>query len=243
MPRSSKPRKPMKAKKTEYKIIIGVPSGSHWAAEFGVSLAVMMSYAAQVKIAPDAASQHILVNNIKGSILPQMRQEMIDYALKQKATHILFVDSDMQFPRDTLHRLLKWQQMIVAANCCTKKFPTTTTARINPENRIGGDPVFSQGKVGIQRVWRVGTGVMLLNLRAFERLERPYFSLKWSGDKADAYVGEDWALCENFENAGIPIFIDHELSEEIGHIGTFNYNLSCVVSEEEEQRVREALAG
>lgn len=233
----------IKPRKRHYKVIIAVPSGAQWASEFGVSLAIMMAYISQTKIAIDAATQHVLINNVKGSILPQMRQQMVDYAIKEKATHMLFVDSDMVFPRDTLHQLMAWNQMVVAANCCTKMMPSSPTARVDPEKKVGGIPVSSMGKTGLKRVWRVGTGVMLINMRAFERIERPFFSLKWGGDIVDQYVGEDWALCQKFEEANVPIFIDHGLSRDIGHMGTFNYNMNCLVSPEEEEKVRKALTG
>jgi hypothetical protein len=237
-------RKVTKLKKKAYHIIIAIPSRNEWDASFGMSLAVLMSYAAQVKLMPDAASQHIVVNNVKGSILPQMRQQMVDHVLEEKASHILFMDSDMVFPRDTLHRLLGWNQLVVAANCCTKMFPTTTTARQKNDRTPGGTAVFSAGKTGLERVWRVGTGIMLIDARAFDKIDRPFFSLKWGGDRgADQYVGEDWALCERFEQVGVPIFIDHGLSQEIGHMGSYNYGHTSVVTEEEEEKVRQALAG
>jgi hypothetical protein len=228
-------------KQRDLKIIVGVPSHQHWAADFGVSLAIMMAYSSQVKLRIDARTQHILLNNVNGSILPAMRQQIVDYALEQKATHLLFLDSDMVFPRDTLLRLLGWSQLVVAANCATKVIPSATTARVEPDKQPGGLPVLSLGKEGLEKVWRVGTGIMLLDMRAFQKLKRPFFTVNWD-EKADSYTGEDWSLCQNFENVGIPIFIDHGLSSQIGHVGAFTYNHTCIVSKDEEERVRQALA-
>ena len=37
------------------------------------------------------------------------------------------------------------------------------------------------------------------------------------------FKGEDWYFCEKLEAAGIPIFVDHEASSFIGHIGNKVY--------------------
>ena len=74
----------------------------------------------------------------------------------------------------------------------------------------------------MQKVWRVGTGVMLIKLSVFDKLEQPWFPVEWNPALND-YTGEDWAFCAALERAGIPIHIDAGLSREIGHVGDFRY--------------------
>ena len=45
------------------------------------------------------------------------------HALAVDATHILWLDSDMRFPADTLGRLLARNRDIVGANYCARRFP------------------------------------------------------------------------------------------------------------------------
>jgi hypothetical protein len=46
--------------------------------------------------------------------------------------------------------------------------------------------------------------------------------------EVDAYQGEDWNMCEALEKAGVPIYVDHDLSKRIGHVGTFKYTHEVV---------------
>ena len=42
------------------------------------------------------------------------------------------------------------------------------------------------------------------------------------------YQGEDWAFCEACEKAGIPIFIDHDVSKLVGHVGNYEYTTAVI---------------
>lgn len=71
---------------------------------------------------------------------------------------------------------------------------------------------------------------MLIDLSIFKDITpwpQPLFSQRWIEEIQD-YSGEDWGFCEWLEEHGIPIFIDHELSNQVGHIGEFEYNHSLV---------------
>ncbi len=224
----------------DYAVVIGVPSTQYWSADFGMSISMLMAYVSERRIAPDARSQRVYLNNVKGSILPKLRQDIANNALQRGATHVLFIDSDMTFPKDTLTKLLSRKQRVIAANCVAKAMPARTTARL-ADGTEGGVPVLSAGRQGIERVWRVGTGVMLVETSVFREIPPPHFIIGWN-DKEQAYVGEDWSFCAKLEEAGIPIFVDHGISNKIEHVGEFRYNHVCVVSEEEAEAVREALA-
>jgi len=130
----------------------------------------------------------------------------------------------MVFPASTLHRLLQWDKAVVACNCPVKTIPSNPTARFAPTvEHPAGVPVYTlPDSVGLQKVWRVGTGVMLIKLSVFERIAQPWFPVEWN-EVLDDYTGEDWAFCAALERAGIPIHIDAGLSREIGHVGDFRY--------------------
>jgi len=227
-------------KKRDLHVVVGVPSGADWSADFGMSLAVMMSYAAQVQLGFDVRTQQVQVVNVKGSILPQLRENVVLTARKLKADYLLFIDSDMVFPRDTLHQLISHNQLVVAANCPTKKIPSTPTARTLSEEVVGGDPVYSTGRAGLQRVWRVGTGVMLIKLSIFNAMPQPWFGIRWDEGREE-YVGEDWAFCDNISKRNVPIFVDHKLSQQIGHVGQLMFQHEHILMPEEVERVRAAV--
>lgn len=204
-------------------ILVVVPSGPHWLAEFGVSLIGLIGYFTNTPVAGTKPSS-LRVVNIKGSVLPNSRLQGLKAAKAIDASHLLFLDSDHTFPATLLHQLLYWKKDVVAVNCVTKCLPALTTARtFNPAN-TQGDPVFSDAeKRGLlDRVWRVGTGVMLLSRKAYLQIPHDAFTMMYKPD-ADVYQGEDWTMCEALEKAGVPIYVDHGLSREVGHVGALEY--------------------
>lgn len=204
-------------------VVVVVPSGPHWLADFSTSLISMMGYFLNNKV-PGSNTCQFRVVNVKGSILPTLRLNGLKAAKAVDASHLLYVDSDHTFPADMLNRLLKWKKDCVAVNCVTKSLPATTTARKKVEGDPHGAIVYSDlEQVGqLERVWRVGTGVMLLSKRAYNQIPHDSFAMTYKSD-ADTYQGEDWTLCEALEKAGVPIYIDHAISQQVGHVGVLNY--------------------
>jgi hypothetical protein len=208
---------------TGLNIVVVVPSGTHWLADFATSLISMMGYFMNTPV-PGMKTHEFRVINIKGSILPTSRLNGLKAAKSLEATHLLYVDSDHTFPPDMLHKLLRWKKDCMTVNCTTKSIPSTTTARsFNPDNAQGNIVYSDENMKGtISRVWRIGTGVMLLSAKAYNQIPHNAFSMPYMPD-ADVYQGEDWSLCEALNTAGVPIYVDHGLSREVGHIGNFTY--------------------
>lgn len=153
------------------------------------------------------------------SILPFSRQMLAVSALEMNATHVLWIDSDMQFPEDMLLRLLAHKKDIVAANCIARRHPFALTAR--DEN--GEQIPTNKDSTGLQVVARVGLGVMLHTTEVLRNTTMPWFDFEWIPDK-HVFRGEDFVFCEKARNAGYEIHIDHDVSKQVNHIGTFAYN-------------------
>lgn len=210
-------------------VLIGIPSGSDWKADFGMSLAGLMAHIGR-PLAGGGLINRVQLWNTKGSILPRSRHTLVRKAQELECTHILFVDSDMTFPPYTLHQLLRHNKAVIGANCAVKLLPSSPTARMKSDKHYG-ELVHSAGNTGIQQVWRLGTGVMLIKVSVFEKLQQPWFEMPWHEDHDD-YTGEDWTLCQRLEDAGIPIWVDHALSQHIGHIGSYTYTHADVKPKE-----------
>jgi hypothetical protein len=198
-----------------------------------MSLMFMCNYlASHAEI--DGKKMHYMVHNKRGSILAQMRQSQLESAIENKATHLLWVDSDQTFPRDLVHRLLERKKQVVAANVATKVIPAAPTARMRGET-LEGTPLYTTPEsTGVVQVWRIGTGVMLIDMNIFKRkelVEGPWFSQYWNTDLG-SYVGEDWAFCDRLEEAGVKIYVDQDVSKEVGHLGILEYGHDLVVPEE-----------
>ncbi len=204
----------------EARVLLGTPSGSTWQADFGMSLVGLMSYAPTPL--QGWGQLQLGIDNPKGSILSRSRQLIVKRALGMDATHLLFIDSDMVFPPNLLHKLLEWDEQIVACNCATKQLPANPTARLK-DDTVAGTPLYTEEESeGLKEVWRVGTGVMLVNMEVFEKIEAPYWEIVWKEEVND-YQGEDWTFCEKLSEAGIPLYVDQGMSRDIGHSGSLVY--------------------
>jgi len=215
----------------EIRLVVAVPSQQTWDADFGMSIVFLMNHLASHGQVEDKVISFRL-HNKRGSILANMREWLIQDAIKNDATHLLFIDSDQTFPRDLFHRLMKHKKKVVAVNVATKMLPPTPTARL--EGGVAGVPLYTrEDSTELVKVWRVGTGVMLIDLNVFKRegMESPWFNQRWD-EELNAYVGEDWAFCEKLEKAGVGIYVDQEVSREIGHIGKLEYSHDMVIPDE-----------
>lgn len=200
------------------KIAISVPTYGACNATFTYSLAMMIGRVCSDPPVPNmAVSNNIMI----GSILPSVRHDLIMAAKKQSATHMLWLDSDMEFPPDTLHRLMKHDKEIVAANYVTRKLPIIPVSQDLNSQRVN-----SNGKTGLQEVRHCGLGVCLVDMKVIEAMEPPYFMFGYT--KSGKFVGEDVFFLHRARNNGTKVYIDHDLSNEVAHIGEYRYDMeSC----------------
>src|SRR5689334_5859802 len=94
-------------------VAICVPSGDMVHADFAANLAALC-------LDPGARAGVI---NSKGSIVAIVRNQCVAASQLIKATHILFLDSDMTFPLDVLKRLLAHNKDIVGALYARRRAP------------------------------------------------------------------------------------------------------------------------
>jgi len=158
----------------------------------------------------------------QGTLIANQRAELSLDAMGEGCTHILFIDSDMRFPQDMIGRLVKHDLDIVATNCARRRMPTGPTAQLYKENGERELVWTMPESTGLQEVGSVGMGVMLIKRKVFEALAEPWFETPWRVDKR-GYIGEDVFFCQKAAAAGFKIWIDHDVSKEIGHIGTFEF--------------------
>ncbi len=217
------------------KLAICIPSNGEWKADFGFCLAQLCVYCSSALFF-EGESREVLFIDKRTSNLPRSRQECLEDALMQDCTHALFIDTDQTFPMDTAHRLLRWRKPVVACNIPLKVMPSYPTARARGgSHNPFGTPIYSHGpsnKVGLEKVWRVGSGVMLIDLSIMPKIDKPWFEIRWS-DKNSQFVGEDWFFVKRVEDAGFDVYVDHELSRFIGHVGSFQYTHAHIPMVEE----------
>jgi hypothetical protein len=199
---------------------------------------VMGDFARDVANLAVAVSTHRILNYkdqtvsffwTRDSILTRARKNCVKEALNLKADYLLFIDADQTFPRKLLHVLISREVDVVAANIATKQIPAQPTARKRgPKGPRDWQPVFTdKGSTGLEQVDRIGTGVFMLSKAVLEKLPMDAFDMFYRHD-VDEVQGEDWTMCEAIEELGFKLYIDHDISKEIGHLGTFNYTHEVV---------------
>lgn len=193
-------------------IAVCTPARDMVHANFTFCLVNMVAY--HTLNTPDA----ICLKINQGTLIQNQRADLCLEAMREDCTHVLFIDSDMTFPQDMVGRLLSHDKDIIATNCARRRLPTGPTAR-----GLNGELIYSMpDSTGLEEVESIGMGVMLISRKVFEKLSEPWFETPWRTDKR-GYIGEDVFFCRKATAAGFKIYIDHDVSKEIGHIGTFEF--------------------
>lgn len=207
---------PKEYKYPDAKVAVCVPSGGEWKSGTAVSAIMLVTDFMQYGV-PGLRSRTVHVNSTESSMLVANRHNSVKVTLKTGASHLLFIDSDMRFPPWALRRLMSHNLPIVAANCTRRAFPVTGTAL-----DFDGKDVVSKGKTGLEKVRQVGGAFMLIRRDVLEKLKPPLFLMDWVPEM-DGYCGEDIYFSQLVQAAGYDMWVDHDLSNYIGHIGNFTY--------------------
>jgi hypothetical protein len=196
------------------RLAIAVPALTNVPAVFANDLALM--YATTC-----ASVLQVTLAMMVGTFVHQAREKLLhDVTELWGATHILWLDTDMTFPPDTALRLLeivtardvdKLPVEVVAANYVSR------TERPRPTAMRDGRCVSSQAATGLESVDHVGMGVFLMDTSIVHALPRPRF---WYSTETET---EDVYFCRLLKAAGHDIWIDHDLSKEVGHVGQYTY--------------------
>jgi hypothetical protein len=201
------------------KVSICIPSRGEMAIGTAFDLAIMVGYDSKYRKGQNG------VYTVNGTLIFDQRNNLAQAALEEESDYILWIDADMRFPKNTIERLLKHDKDIVGVNATTRTIPVKATAKMlevdaeNKENRWL--QVLSKGKTGLQRVTSIGCGVMLVKRRVFEQTPKPWFWFyQIPGGKT---LGEDVHFCVAASDAGFETWVDHDLSQEIGHVGEYTY--------------------
>jgi len=195
---------------------------------FAYDLANMVGYTTATLVANDLADIGLSV--IDGTYIHTNRQDLSEHALERDPTHLLWVDDDMRFPRDAVLRLLKHNLPIVGVNYPTRKFPIQYVAI-----KYRGDDEHQPERVqtlesssGVEECQAVGFGLVLIKAEVYRAMPKPWFE-NYLDPVKKQWVGEDVAFCDKARAAGFTVHVDHDLSKEMKHIGSFEY--SCAHAE------------
>lgn len=200
------------------RLAICLPQTDNVRAEYALSLAGMMLRLGNIP----CGMNDVLTVAGSGSVLPGVRQGIAERSIELfKATHLLWIDSDHHFPADTAHRLLSHERPWVGINATTRSIPLRETAVNSELELVSTGP----NEKGLERVRRIGFGIVLIEAQVFRKIKKPWFLIEYVKAKdGRCFRGEDVYFCEKARRAGYHPFVDHDLTKETTHIGTVGFN-------------------
>lgn len=146
------------------------------------------------------------------SIVANARNNCVTGAQSVKAAYLMFIDSDMVFPPETIDRLLAHDKDIVGA---------TYVRRGPPFDNLGKSIDADAAKQsGLVEMTHMPTGMLLIRMSVFDKLTKPYFRYNTNEDLG-LIDGEDMCFSRLAREAGFQIFCDLDLSMELRHIYTY----------------------
>lgn len=213
----------MKGKKRgKIHVHVCVPSGDSWKSKFGRSLAMMFAYFSTIQV-PDTEGQKLTLSTVESSMLVASRWNLVLKALQKGADYVLFLDSDMVFPVDTLHRLLAAQKNFIAAGYVTRSQENCLPVCVG----LDGLKIDCRKHTGVEKIQHAGFGCCLISCDAIKQCTPPLFMMEWlPGMKS--YCGEDVYFSQRMAEVGYPLWIDHDLSKEVKHQGSYIYSFDDI---------------
>ena len=167
---------------------------------------------------------HIIVAE-RGYTISENRNYIVVQAQRNKSDYVLMIDDDMTFEKDTLEKLLAHKKEVVGVNSYSRCLPLSSTVGLldkngeymRPEHHTAWEMRIPKE---LFKCYFVGMGVGLIDMKVFEKIEKPYFEFttyKKGEFRGMVKVGEDGAFCEKVRKAGMDVWCDGNL--EVGHLG------------------------
>jgi hypothetical protein len=211
------------------KIAICIPRYGDTKGDFAISLARMVAHSLSVPVEDGPLELEIF--SISSSDLPHSRTELLLSAIQWQARYLLWLDSDHVFPRDALLRLLAHRLPVVGCNQPRRSDPTGPVAvRLNAAGEM--EHVWTTAalaKAGtVEEVFHVGLALCLMDMNLLHQVKAhveqgagwahwaPFDRKLLPG--TTARMGEDVSFFRELTDAGVPVYVDHALSWEVGHI-------------------------
>ena len=192
-------------------IAVCIPSGEMVHADFMLSVLHLVQHTR-------VAGHRVSIVNSKSSLITQSRNLAVNAAREAGAEWLMFLDSDMVFPPETIARLMAHGEAIVGATYPRKGWPLAFIG-----TRLDGRPL-SLADTGLIEAGRLPTGCLLIQARVFESLRAPYFRCGYD-EAAGTVLGEDFWFSERVRSLGFSLWCDLQLSRQIEHLGIYRFNL------------------
>jgi hypothetical protein len=185
------------------------------------------------------------------SLVTRARNILSAMFLESGATHLFFIDADIEFEPDAVIRMLAMDKDIIAGAYPKKALPVQYAMNFKYT-----DPVKKQIRVenGAVEVWDASTGFFCIKREVFEKMMLAYPDLHYKNDSNidpklqkycyalfdtmidkdengdNRYLSEDYTFCRLWQRLGGEIWMDP--NTRLNHVGsyTFEGDLSKLIS-------------
>lgn len=199
------------------KITIAICTNREVKAKTVASLLELVNYSKAIDF-------HILVAN-RGYHIGENRNYCVVQAQKNQSDYLFFVDDDMTFNKDVLERLLTHNKEVIGVNSYSRCLPPSSTVGLmDKEGKYMHPDKHSAIEMRIPdelfKCYFVGAGIMLIDMKVFEKIEKPYFTFT-SDENGMIVNGEDGSFCDKTKRAGMDIWCDPSVF--VGHLGEYEF--------------------
>jgi hypothetical protein len=196
----------------EIRLLIGVISARDWKPSFGIAMSRLVA-SLQTEGIDGKPIGMGLSQMMQCSNMCFHRQQILLQGIAEDWTHVLFIDDDLVFPPHAANVLLSHKKPFVGINICKKMQHV-----VSPTASRKNGPVTSVGKTGLEEVESTTMALFLSSVKDYKKIQPPYFMLSGSHPATD-----DNFYHSRIMQAGYEIYIDHDLSNQCGHVGDYIY--------------------
>lgn len=136
----------------------------------------------------------------------EMRNIIAERFLSTDCTHLALMDADGIIPSNAIIDLLETRKEIVSGIQWSHG-PEYFLSAFDRVDAYKGRPI-PPPITEVRQVYATGFQLMLIERDVFEKLDFPWFEIKYRGDTPDTRVTADLWFCEKCYQAGIPIFVN-----------------------------------
>lgn len=211
---------PAKTKKVLIGMPIGRPMGT-FSLECFVSLIAYLARDPKYIIATKFTTSAYLDCN---------RNELAKQAIEGKSDYLLMMDSDMTYPDTVLDTLISRDKDVIGVVYYSLRWDKERkkAERVgpilydyHPQKKLWAEWPKCDKKEPF-RICAIGTGIMLIKTKVFEKVEEPWFSFFTAKYRENVGImGEDIAFCLKCMAAGVEIWADPTM--DIGHCKDYIY--------------------
>lgn len=196
-------------------VVFAIPTAGTVPMSFAYSLCGLISHtAARGMPTRPEASLTVCMDIVESSVIHTNREQLVKRAIEAGRTHLMFFDDDMTFEPQVLEIMLGRRQPVVVTNYLIKTAnPEFVAVGLNGQ-RV---PTLERS-TGLEPIAYSGFGCSLFELEVFKRTPQPWFLPKFIPESS-SYTTEDNPCFERIREAGFSVYLDHDASKLLKHVG------------------------